>query len=591
MKALRLLVLVLTMVGASLPGLPQGVASPKTASELAGLWSVKQIFRPELQGVLLIREGPEGIRAEIAGRSTAVKVTGAAVKCEFPGGEGAFLGQFNRDRTSIEGQWMQPGAITFGRMATPVTLARIGKGVWRGNIVPLEDSVTFYLMIKPRADGTVQAFMRNPERNLGWMFFRIDTIERDGDMVRLLAAPREGAKGRVWAEGRYDPEQDVLSVYFQSRGMSFDFRRVAADEASDFYPRGRPSVPYVYTPPPQLDDGWPVGTLEEVGISRPQIEKFIQMVIDTPMDSARAQEDHAILIARHGKLVLEEYFHGESRDKPHDTRSASKSVASDLMGASIFAGTRIDPSDRVYQLMNGGSFPAGLDPRKRALTVEHLLTMSSGFDCDEGDEKSAGFEDKMWGQNEQPDFYRWTMDLAMVRDPGEKGVYCSAGANLTGGVVARAAGRNTRELFPSLLAGPLGINRYYLSLSPQFDYTLTGGTRLLARDFMKLAQLHLNGGTWKGRRIYTQEWSRRATSFQVKIGERMYGYLWWVNDYPFQGRTVRAYFAAGNGGQIAMAVPELDLVMAFNGGNYNAAGTMTAQNIYVPQYILPAVGK
>ena len=107
-----------------------------------------------------------------------------------------------------------------------------------------------------------------------------------------------------------------------------------------------------------LEDGWQTGTLEEVGISRAAIEKFIQMVSDTPMDAANAREDHGILIARHGKLVLEEYFHGEHREKPHDTRSASKSIGSDMTGAAIYSGLPIKTTDFVYQVMNGRDISA-----------------------------------------------------------------------------------------------------------------------------------------------------------------------------------------------------------------------------------------
>jgi CubicO group peptidase (beta-lactamase class C family) len=393
----------------------------------------------------------------------------------------------------------------------------------------------------------------------------------------------------VLAEGRYDAENEILSVSMPNRGGTFDFRRLAKNETSDFYPRGRPTVPYAYAPPPALDDGWPVALLDEVGISRRSMEKFIQKIIDTPIDSADSQEDHGVLIARHGKLVLEEYFHGENREKPHDTRSASKSVASDLTGAAIYAGAPVSPSSFVYKVMNGGQFPPGLEPRKRMLTVEHLLTMSSGFDCDENDEKSPGYEDNVWEQTQQPDFYKFTMDLKLIRDPGEKAVYCSANANLTGGVVARAAGQSALALFQKLVAEPLHIARYYLPVTPTGDYYLGGGARFLPRDFMKLGQVHLNGGTWKGHRIYTAEWSHRATAHHVDIGSSQYGYLWWLKDYPYKGYTVHAYFAAGNGGQIVMVIPELDLVMAFYAGSYNSPGGRMAQNVYVPQYILPAV--
>ena len=71
----------------------------------------------------------------------------------------------------------------------------------------------------------------------------------------------------------------------------------------------------------------------------------------------------------------------------------------------------------------------------------------------------------------------------------------------------------------------------------------------------------------------------------------MYGYQWWVEDYPYKGRILRAFFAGGNGGQIVMGIPELDLVIAFYGGNYSDRVLLIPQWVYVPQYILPAIDK
>ena len=190
----------------------------------------------------------------------------------------------------------------------------------------------------------------------------------------------------------------------------------------------------------------------------------------------------------------------------------------------------------------------------------------------------------MWEQTTHPDFYSWTLALKMVSDPGKTWVYCSANPNLVGGVIARATGRYLPALFDELIAHPLEIKRYYLPLSPTGDFTMTGGSRFLPRDFLKLAQVHLNGGTWKGHRVYTREWSDLATEshYYSDAYKFHYGYLWWGVDYPFQGRTIRAYFASGNGGQISMAIPELQLAMAFHAGNYNDVGGRKATREYVP---------
>jgi CubicO group peptidase (beta-lactamase class C family) len=571
-------------------------AQAGSAKELIGLWEAKRRFGPDIRGTLFVVQSEGAWRAEIAGQFAPVKFDGDSVSFEMADGKSKFLGNFDRQRTKIVGHWLQLGGVEFGTLASPVTLTKYGRGGWRGNVVPLDDALNFYLMIKSREDGSTGAFLRNPERNLGWTRYPLDHLEREGESVKLFAANKGKEKGRIIAEGSYKPNAGILSIYL-NRGGIYDFRRLDPREASDFYPRGRPAVTYRYAaPPPMLDDGWPTGTLEAAGISRAGIEKFIQMIIDTPIDSVSSPEIHGVLIARHGKLVLEEYFHGEHREKAHDTRSAAKSIASDMTGAAIYSGIPVKTTDFVYQAMNGGKFPLDLEPRKKALTLEHLLTMSSGFDCDDWDspENSPGFEDNFWDQSEEPDFYKWTLALKMVRQPGEKAFYCSAGADLAGGVVARAARQPTQVLFRKLLAEPLGIKRYYLPLSPAGDFSLSGSARFPPRDFMKLGQLHLNGGVWNGRRIFTPEWSRRATSTAfTEVGgrQRQYGYLWWINEYPYKGRTVRAYFAAGNGGQIVMAIPELDLVLAFYGGSYNAPALFIPQNVYVPQYILPAIDK
>jgi CubicO group peptidase (beta-lactamase class C family) len=82
---------------------------------------------------------------------------------------------------------------------------------------------------------------------------------------------------------------------------------------------------------------------------------------------------------------------------------------------------------------------------------------------------------------------------------------------------------------------------------------------------------------------------RKSTSPLYELGSSRYGYLWWVTDVPYRSRTVRAFFAGGNGGQIVMGIPELDLVIAFYGGNYGDPVFFKPESVFVPQYILPAV--
>jgi hypothetical protein len=60
-----------------------------------------------------------------------------------------------------------------------------------------------------------------------------------------------------------------------------------------------------------------------------------------------------------------------------------------------------------------------------------------------------------------------------------------------------------------------------------------------------------------------RNWAEQSTSPLEPFGDRNYGDLRWSQTYPYKGREARAQNAAGNGGKITMAAPELDLVTCF----------------------------
>lgn len=566
---------------------PPPPSAPAAAGELAGLWTASRRFGPDARGPLLLARTADGWTADFMGRTFAVQAEGAEVRFSLPNGEGSFRGRVEPGGGRLVGHWIATGTpIGSGLSATPVVLVADGPDRLRGRIEPEESRFTFHLSATAGAGDTLGVVLNNPERDFGtWL--GVDRMVREGGLVKLLGR-RPGQAERVVARGTYDPESAVLTLVFPSRGGSYDFRRDG--EHSGFHARGRNPGRYAYRPPPALEDGWPTGTLDQANIDRAGIERLVQLLLDAPMEKADTPRVHALLVARRGRLVLEEYFHGEHRDKLHDTRSASKSVTSVLVGAAIEDGARVALSTPVYQAMNGGTFPADLEPRKRAMTLEHLLTMSSGFHCDDTDEKAPGNEEVMQEQTAEPDFYRYMLQVPMADAPGEKAVYCSGVSNLALGVLGRATGESPLDAFDRLLGGPMKIRRYAWGLDPAGQPYGGGGVRFLARDFMKFGQLLLDGGTWQGRRILGREYVARATAPLYHLRGRLYGYQWWGLDYPYKDRTVHAVYAGGAGGQAVIAIPELDLVIATFGGNYSSsAGTFFVQNHLVPRDLLPAV--
>jgi CubicO group peptidase (beta-lactamase class C family) len=116
-----------------------------------------------------------------------------------------------------------------------------------------------------------------------------------------------------------------------------------------------------------------------------------------------------------------------------------------------------------------------------------------------------------------------------------------------------------------------------------------GGSQFLPRDFMKFGQLILNGGTWNGRRILSEDFVKAASTPQYHLANINYGYNWWMEGFPYKERTVKAVMALGAGGQIITVVPELEFVVAFYAGNYSSRVQMDLGHNYVPRIILPAV--
>lgn len=586
MKTKTLLLAILLFVHA-LTAEPLRSDSLATARDPVGLWCAKRHFGPELKGDLAIQHRGDYWIAEIGGVTEFVTVSDNQISFEISGEQGGFRGRFTGDQ--IIGHWIQPHTVVNGcRYATPVILSQQGPNRWLGEVSPLDDHMTFYLPVKRNEDGSFATFLRNPERNSG-RFMRVDRISLDTNKVSLFGRRSSDQPEELLMVGSFNTEHEMFSLSLPWRGGTYDFHRASEFEELGFYPRSKSPAPYTYHAPPLLDDGWPVANLADVGISRDTIAKFVEMLIKMPIESVQTSDIHALLIARHGKLVLEEYFHRYSRDQLHDTRSASKSMTSALFGAAMLDNQTISISTGVFEVMDGASALIHLDPRKQVLKVEHLLTMSSGLDCDDSNSDSRGNEDTMQEQAVQPDWYRYTLDLDMVRNPGEKAVYGSANPNLLGGVLAKTTGRWLPDLFRELIAEPLQIRNYALNLTPTGDAYMGGGGHFTLRDFMKLGQMILDDGKWQGRQIVSAEYARRSTSALVEIEGHGYGYLWWVVEYPFRGRTIRAFFAGGNGGQLVLGIPELDLLIGFYGGNYSDRAGLIPQQEYIPKYILPSI--
>ena len=241
-------------------------------------------------------------------------------------------------------------------------------------------------------------------------------------------------------------------------GGAYDFHRVEASEADGFLAR-TPTSEFNLSSPPSLNDGWETAVPKDVGIDVAPIEQMIRDHVLKPPVSTHDLSIHALLIARNGKLVVEEYFHGYHRDLPHDSRSASKSVTSITAAAAMHDGIDLTWDTAVYPLFDKGELLLQ-EPERGDITLRHLVNMNTGLDCDDRDPESAANEDYLWDHGDELDFYEHTLNVKVLRPPGQVAAYCSASANLAGGVISAAAGKSLVSVIDRLIAEPLEIKRY-----------------------------------------------------------------------------------------------------------------------------------
>lgn len=566
------------------------LAAGSSADKLVGLWGSERSFGPVAQGALTLDGRSEPWRASVAGFEVSVQHDKQSVSFTLPGNQGRFSGHLDAGGSHVQGFWIQPPGVTFNNAyATPLTLTAGSTGLWQGALHPLTDRASLYLMVTRAEDGSLKAFIRNPEFNFGMR--RAYKVTLSGSQVTLDDTQRRNDR----LQGSYDPEQDTLSITLQGIG-SFDFTRRDRDHALGFYPFTPAVDHYVYTAPPPEDDGWPTATPTEAGLDPKPLAALVQQVLDTQTDWYTTPYIQGLLVARHGKLALEEYFYGFDRERAHDTRSSGKTLTGTLVGIAIDQGAKFTLDTPIYGLFPQYQDIANPDPRKQEITVQDLLTMNSGYACDDNDDASPGNEDTMQDQSKQPDWYKYTLDLPMQYTPGnQQALYCTGGINLLGGILKGSTGMTLMDFFQRYYAGPLGIRDYHMNLAPTGDAYMGGGIYLKPRDMLKLGQLYLDGGMWGGKRVLSAAWVKAATTQHSYFPANDYapghgyGYTWHLFQATVGGKTYAEYMAQGNGGQLVMVVPELDLAAVITAGNYGNFPTWrTFFEKLMPQYIIAA---
>ena len=269
---------------------------------------------------------------------------------------------------------------------------------------------------------------------------------------------------------------------------------------------------------------------------------------------------HSFLIVRNGYVVLDAYFYPFQEGQVHDAASMTKSITSTLIGVAIgehkLSGVH-QPVLALFPERNIGN----RDPRKERMTIEHLLTMTSGLDC-----HVEHAEITLRQMDQSKDWVQFMLNLPMAEEPGSKFEYCSGGMHLLSGIISQTTGSSALDFARRELFEPLGIEDAFWPADPQGVSRGWGDLRLQPRDMAKIGYLWLHQGRWEGRQIIPAEWMQAATQAHShpNFGSGEYGYGFWV--YP--KRNPPEYEALGRGGQRINFQPGRNLIVVFTGGGF-----------------------
>lgn len=292
-------------------------------------------------------------------------------------------------------------------------------------------------------------------------------------------------------------------------------------------------------------------------------------------------------------VVRDDYIVHETYYSPHYTEnhtqylySATKGIVSLLIGLAIYQGYIDNVSQNLVDFFPDRTID-NLDTLKEEITLEHLLTMTSGLEWDEANYTTWN---DMFKMRDTDDWIQYILDRPMVAEPGSTFNYNSGCSHLLAGIINSTTGMTPLEFAEEHLFTPLGIERYgWLGDSQGLSY---GGSDLVItpRAMAKIGLLYLKGGVWEEQRIVSTEWINQSITPHTHDDNRTqygwqreyYGYQWWVHSgsgfYATQGRE----------GQHIYVVPEHDIVITFTGHVNDAVYPFSFDDV-VRDYVLAAV--
>lgn len=301
---------------------------------------------------------------------------------------------------------------------------------------------------------------------------------------------------------------------------------------------------------------------EKMGIRSSDILRYIQK-----LDKANLAT-HSVIIARHGHVIFEKYWEPYKKDELHRIYSATKSFVSIAIGFLEQDGL-IDLDDPIIRY-----FPEEArnlkDENMREQTIRQMLMMSTAkvnlnWFLEKREDRVAEY---------------FINDPEKSHPPGTVFAYDSTGSFILGALVERLTGKKLLDYLREKAFDKIGFSQEAYMLTCPGGHSWSDSALLCTpMDWMRVAQFMLQQGSWNGEQLLNKEYAALATSKQIETDMSSqnrynclgYGYQFWMC-------YGKAFYFSGSGVQIAMCVPEKDMVLVVTSddSNFWNSRTLTA---------------
>ncbi|MFX0198906.1 MAG: serine hydrolase domain-containing protein, partial [Candidatus Hodarchaeota archaeon] len=249
-------------------------------------------------------------------------------------------------------------------------------------------------------------------------------------------------------------------------------------------------------------------------------------------------QTRGVAIIRKGYIVAETYFKGYDKYSSHPSYSVAKSFISALIGIGLEQGIFKYIEEPVYHYFQELNRKKGVQVRssllqnlpvpgaRKRISIEHLLTMSSGLKWNEQDYFNDSFND-IFLMVDSYDYVQYVLQKPSEYEPGLVWRYSSGDSMLLSGLFTRALNISAYEFGQEYLFRPIGIPHIIWHSDPA-GHTIGGwGIEATIREYAKFGYLYLKKGRWEEQQVVSESWINESLE-PVSESIDFYGYQWWL---------------------------------------------------------------